>query len=270
VHERISVNTLCFLGASLEEMADNWRALDPSQVAFVGTLAAQDPAAARAIVDAGGYRVATMVHPFSAGGPLSQDERTWAGPREMLSRGIEVAQAIGAESLYTLTGGHGNLTWEDAADAFSRAIAPCVEQAQAAGIPLSIENAGALYADHHITHTLRDTVILAEQAGVGVCFDIFAGWTEAGLRESITRAMPILNLVQIGDYVYGDRAMPCRAVVGDGDIPLKRIISWILEAGYEGPFDLEVLGPRIDAEGRLAATRRTAERLSEILAELGA
>jgi hypothetical protein len=35
-------------------------------------------------------------------------------------------------------------------------------------------------------------------------------------------------------------------------------------------FDLEILGPRIEAEGYLSATRRSLERMTEMLERLGA
>ena len=57
---------------------------------------------------------------------------------------------------------------------------------------------------------------------------------------------------------------------GDGAIPLERILGWALDAGYRGAFDLELLGPRIDDEGRLDATRRAAEYVGELLHKLGA
>ena len=60
------------------------------------------------------------------------------------------------------------------------------------------------------------------------------------------------------------------AVIGDGAIPIKRICEWILKAGYQGPFDLELLGPRIDKEGRIAAVARSARNLGDILDSLGA
>ena len=46
--------------------------------------------------------------------------------------------------------------------------------------------------------------------------------------------MPRLQVVQVSDYVYGDRALPCRAVPGDGAVPFKRILEWMLGAGYKG------------------------------------
>jgi sugar phosphate isomerase/epimerase len=177
---------------------------------------------------------------------------------------------LGAHSVYLSSGARGTLTWEETAQRFCSAIAPCAEQARRAGIELLVEPAPALYAEFYFTHSLRDTVQLAEQAGVGVVIDVFSCWTEAQLRESIERAIDRCHLVQVADYVLGDRAFPCRAVPGDGAIPLLRIIGWILEAGYRGAFDLELIGPRIDKEGHLEAARRTAERLGELLVRLGA
>jgi sugar phosphate isomerase/epimerase len=100
--------------------------------------------------------------------------------------------------------------------------------------------------------------------------DFFACWAEAGLQESIKRAMPRLQLAQVCDYVYGDKSMPCRAVPGDGAIPIKRMIGWLLDAGYTGAFDLELPGPRIQKEGAVAAVRRSADKVGEILQSLGA
>ena len=38
----------------------------------------------------------------------------------------------------------------------------------------------------------------------------------------------------------------------------------------QGGFDLEIMGPRLDREGRLPAIGRSAERVGNILRELGA
>ncbi len=168
------------------------------------------------------------------------------------------------------TGGRGAYTWEEAAEVFSALIAPCVAQAQASGVKLMIENTPPLYAHLNIALSLRDAVTLAEMAGTGICVDFFSCWTEAGLRRTLERALPRCGLIQVADYVYGDRSLPARAVPGDGAIPLRRLFDWVLAAGYEGAFELELMGPRIDAEGHLAAVQRGADYLSELLRALGA
>jgi len=271
MHDRLSVHPVCFAGAGLRELSGYWRELGARRVSLVSNLLLEEglPAAQEALRTSN-CTVESITHPFLPGRHLEPREESWRDARDTLTRLIQDAKSLGARSIYMLTGGHGSLTWEDAAEAFRAAIAPCVLQAKAAGVALMVENSAALYADIHIAHTLRDSITLAELAGIGVCMDLFACWTEAGLRESIERAMPRCHLVQVCDYVYGDRSLPSRAVPGDGAIPVKRILQWVLEAGYAGTFDIELIGPRIDAEGHLTAVRRTADNLGEILRSLGA
>ncbi len=144
----------------------------------------------------GDIAVETVAHVFRAG-HLSRERDEWREPRESLARLIDIAAELGARSIYMLTGGHGGLRWEEAADCFCEAIAPCVDQAKAAGIELAIENASALYAEIHIAHSLADTITLAEMAGVGVCIELFFCWAEAGLPALFARAMPRCQLVQL-------------------------------------------------------------------------
>jgi sugar phosphate isomerase/epimerase len=59
-------------------------------------------------------------------------------------------------------------------------------------------------------------------------------------------------------------------VPGDGAIPLERLIGDLLDLGYQGLFDIELVGPRIDTEGGAAATARAAEYVSSLLVKLGA
>jgi sugar phosphate isomerase/epimerase len=270
MHERVSIDSLCFPGAAFDALADHWRRLDARRVSFISPLLEAEGRAAAQAVLAAGYVLETIPHPFMASQALRSDDVVVAEERARLDRLIEDANALGARSIYMTTGGHGAMTWEEAAECFATAIAPCVEQAREAGIPLMIENANPLYADLHLAHSLPDTLTLAEMAGVGVCIDVFGCWAEAGLEASLEKIVPRCHLVQLSDYVYGDRSLPSRAVPGDGVVPLARILDWLLGAGYTGAFDLELMGPRIDAEGHFEATRRAADRVGEILQSLGA
>lgn len=263
---------MCFAGSGVTDFLRYCRDLGARRVGLIGPHLLDEGglAAAREGLAGGDCAVESIVHVFQAGRPLSTDTGDWREAREDLSRLIDIAAGMGARSIYMLTGGRGALGWEEAADCFSAAIAPCVGEAKAAGVALGIENASALYADIHIAHGLADTIRLAEMADVGVCIETFFCWAEAGLQGLIERAMPRCALIQLSDYVCGDRSLPARAVPGDGAIPLRRIVGWALEAGYTGAFDLELLGPRIDAEGSVAAVRRAADHVGGILTELGA
>jgi len=267
MHDRISVNSICFPGASLADLSRYWGKLGAGRVSFVSSqLPEDDLGTVQSLLAVGGHRVETITHVFAD--TLVAHEEGWHEARTRLSRLINTAREIGARSIYMLTGGRGAMSWEEAAAAFSAAVAPCVAEAHAAGVALAVENALPLLAHVHMAHSLRDAITLAEMAGIGVCIDIFGCWTEAGLDALIERAVPRCAVVQVSDYVLGDRSLPARAVPTDDVIPLAHILGRLLTAGYANQFDLELIGPRIDAEGRIKAVRRSADRLDEILREL--
>jgi sugar phosphate isomerase/epimerase len=272
MHHRLSVHAVCFRNASFRELASHWRNLGLRRVSlYNGLLETEGLAAAQAALRSGDCQVETITHNFLPyGQQVDAKDVSWEMAQGKLIRLIADAKTLGARSIELFTGGHGALTWEDAAERFSTALAPCVARAQTAGVALIIENTPPVYAAMHLAHNLRDTVTLAELAGVGVCIDVFSCWTEAALKLTIERAIPRTSLIQIGDYVLGDTASPGRAVPGDGNIPLNRIIEWILQAGYRGTFEIEILGPRIDAEGCVQATHRASKYVAETLRTLGA
>ena len=215
----------------------------------------------------GGPKPATLNQPFARYPNIAEDTGEAA---IRLNEAIEAAALLDSPNLYIVTGARGSLDWEGAATRLAELIAPCRKVAEARGVHLLVETANMLNADIHIAHTIDDTVRLAEIAGIGVCLDLGASWFEGGLQEKFRRAMPLTRLVQVSDYVLGDRFTPHRAVPGDGAVPIEQQIGWLLEAGYQGVFDLELTGPRIVAEGPREASLRAAERLSEILTRLGA
>jgi sugar phosphate isomerase/epimerase len=269
MHPRISLHQVAFANESVSSFVEYCQTAGISQMTLV-SLFLKKPggmaAAAHALAH-GNVKVATVNHPFAMF-PNLQDDNGAAG--EGLLQAIDLAASLGARAIYLQTGGRGALSWEQAAEKFAALVAPCRSAARARGITLMVENASSFNADIHIAHTLHDTIALAEIAGIGVCIDLQPCWAEAGLARLFKRAAPITGLVQVSDYVLGDRSAPCRAVPGDGTIPLEHLIADILNVGYQGVFDIELVGPRIEAEGARAASSRAAERLSGILTRLGA
>ena len=269
MHPRVSLHQVAFLDESSAQFIAFCREIGVGHMTLVTPALTRpgDLDAALAELARGGPKVATLNHVFGAFPNLEGDrEQAVAG----LMGAIGMAAQLGAGAIYLITGGRGRLSWEEGAARFADWIAPCVAEAKARGIRLLVENASALNADLHMVHTLADAIRFAEIAGIGLCIELHACWTEADLPALFRRAMPITGLVQASDYVLGDRTTPCRAVPGDGVIPLEALLGEVLAAGYKGVFDLELVGPRIVAEGARAASIRAGERLSEILVRLGA
>ena len=88
-------------------------------------------------------------------------------------------------------------------------------------------------------------------------------WMERDLREVLQRAGSQIAFVQICDVKIGGAGG--RVHLGEGDLPLDRLMQDVLDSGYTGLFDLEVLGPSIEEEGYATALRRGVRSASDFL-----
>lgn len=269
MHPRVSLHQVAFLDEPTEAFLDHCRRIGVGNVSLISTSLTRpgDYDAARHAVRGGGPRVTALNHPFAVYPDLDRDTGLAV---EKLVEAIDLADGLGAPLVYLITGGRGALNWEQAAGRFADLVSQCAAHAAARGVALLVENASAFNADIHFVHTLADAISVAEVADVGLCVELHACWCEGGLAGLLDRAVPRTRLVQVSDYVLGDRSAPCRAVPGDGAIPLWDILGQVLTAGYGGVFDVELVGPRIVAEGARETTARGAHYLSDLLTRLGA
>ena len=178
-----------------------------------------------------------------------------------LPRALELANRLGAPAIVFTTGPAGALEWDDAATAFGAALAPLLP----APLKLCLEHTNSLRHDVSFVHTLRDAIDLARRLDIHVCMEINACWGERDLVRTIADGIDRIGIVQVSDFSIGTLSTPNRLVPGDGDIPLRRIIGQVLDAGYEGVFDLELVGPKIEEEGYRSAITRSCAYLSELL-----
>jgi sugar phosphate isomerase/epimerase len=263
-HERLSVHNVTFFGSTLPELQKYWTDLGVSRLSILDSQLL-DPELPK-LLQHSDYTVEAVYHLF-ASGAISNDP---LAARDALDRVIDAAAAVNARTVYLLTGGRGSLSWAQAAQRFCEMVSPCALRAERVGVALAIENASSLYADLHLAHTLRDAITLAEMSGLDICIDVFHCWAESDVEELLQRALPRTRLIQLSDYVLGDRSLPSRAVPGDGTIPIEAFVTQALAGGYAGGFDLELIGPRIEQEGRLESARRACDVVGAMLDRLGA
>jgi sugar phosphate isomerase/epimerase len=194
----------------------------------------------------------------------------WDKQRARLLRVIDTAATLDARTLVFTTGPSTPLPWEEAADALEAALDPVLPHARANGVDFALEHTNSLRVDVGFVHSLRDVIDVARRLDTGVCVEINACWAERDLANTIADGIDRIRLVQVSDYRVGTRSTPDRLVPGDGDIPIARILAMVLDAGYRGDFDLELIGPEIDAEGYDAAIARSVDALTQVLDDLGA
>lgn len=255
VHPRLSVTSLSSIRQTLEEDLALWADLGVGDVGLIAPKlqAAGWESSQKAVLDA-----KVQVSSLSA------------FRSEIVDSTVPFMSAVGCHVLYTVSGSFGVVPWEEAARRFCEEIAPVVARAQEFGVRLAVEPTNPLRTDVSFVLCVRDAVELARMAGIGVVVDFYSAWYERNLDRLLRSNIDLVALVQIGDYRLGTFDMPNRCAIGDGDIPVERLLAIVLEAGYEGPFDLEILGPKIEEEGYRAPIARSIERAGEILERLGA
>ena len=263
-HPRIVVNGASMITWPLARELELYAELGVTRVALLARKldALGDDDEAERLVRAAGFQVDSLMV-----GPLLELARPvqWDEGRAALRRALQRARRFGATCAVITSGPAVGLTWEQAADAFVEALRPVVEEARAGGMTIAVENTNGLRFDLGFLHNLRDTIDVAKRAGVGVCMEVNNIWGERALRATIAAGVDAIRMVQVNDFVVGTTSTPDRAVPGDGDIPLARIFGYLADAGYTGPYELEIVGPRIEAEGYPGAVRRSLEFIDRLL-----
>jgi len=267
VHPRISVSAICtrnwtldedlafYAGAGITNVGLSWAKLDAHSVAD-----------AFARVSDAGLRVTNVL---ALAGHVLDDPASWPAARGRIDGAIEAAAATSAPCVVVTSGRPGALAWDAAADAFTAVMEPCATLARASGVRLALEHTNSLRVDLSFVHTLRDALDLASRLDMGVCMECNTCWMERGVERTIAENVDRLALVQVSDFVVGTFATPDRVIPGDGDIPLERLLRAVVDAGYAGVFDLEVIGPRIDAEGYEVAIPRGVAATERLLEAVG-
>jgi len=254
IHPRLSVNSICSMGQSFADDLALWADLGVTHVGLISPKL--EPVGwdeALRLVDEHGLRVSSM-----------------SCYKHGIGESLEFTAAVGADVLYIVTGGYGPISWDDAAAQFSAEMVPWVARAAELGVMLAVEPTNPLRNDTSFVFTVRDAVDLARMSGLGVALDFYSSWYERDLDETVRKNVDLIALVQVDDYKLGTFDIPNRCAVGDGDIPVERLLGMVLDAGYEGVFDLEILGPEVESEGYRAPIARSIERASAMLDRLGA
>ncbi|CAN7410799.1 sugar phosphate isomerase/epimerase [Phenylobacterium sp. LjRoot219] len=263
-HPRLSISALSSFHWSFEQDLALWRELDlPWAGLLISKIADDIPGKVQRVTEAG-IRISTVVTgAFDLAAP-----KTWEAQRGLLRSVFDALAATGGGTVYLPPGRTTGAPWGEVLEVFAAAVAPSVEEARSRGVRLGFEP--SLRTDVSFVNTLRDAVDVSERTGLGLVADFGNCWMERDLAQVLQRAAPHICLAQICDVLIGAPGRPSpggRAHIGEGELPVRRLLQEVLATGYQGPFDLEVLGPEIEKEGYGSAIRRGAQLASALLAE---
>lgn len=85
-----------------------------------------------------------------------------------------------------------------------------------------------------------DLVERVNHPAVGICIDTWNVWQTPHLSDVIAQCGKRISLVQLSDW-QTPRSTADRYSLGDGEIPLREIVSAIRRTGYDGAWVIEIL-----------------------------
>ena len=261
-HQRLAVSEMCTYRSAFSDELLLWDDLDVRHVGLL--LNKVEEYGQEDAVSALKGRSIAVTTVITRNFDLSSAD-TWEATRDDINRATDLASEMGGVPYFT-PGRRDGRSFDELTGTLAEAVAPCVSYARANGVQLAIEP--SLRTDQSFVHTLRDAIDVADATGLGLVADLGNCWMERDVLKSVRRAGPRIAAVQFADAQFGTPESPSpggRVVPGDGDLDVEGFITAVVEGGYEGAFELEMVGPAIEAEGSEAATRRAVEVATKML-----
>jgi sugar phosphate isomerase/epimerase len=265
IHARLSVNAMCSFPWSFDQDLALWSDMCVRHAGLLISKLGGNPDRNMARLTAAGIRCATLItDSFEL-----RDPDSWETTRARHRAAIDLVSRHGGHSIYFTPGRTACASWRDDLNRLAEAVAPTVAYARANGVLAAIEP--SIRTSVSFITTLRDAIDVAGRTGLSLIADFGNMWMERDFRETLGYAMPHIALMQIGDVIIGASGRPApagRVHIGQGELPLRRMMQDVLDAGYAGPFDLEVVGPDFTAGCDEPSLRAGITAASALLADL--
>lgn len=156
---------------------------------------------------------------------------------------IRLAGRMNAETLVIVTGTRAGHTRNHARRLLVEALKSLADEAAERHLTLALQPMHAAFAQEWTFLTSIDATLevldLCDHDALQIAFDVYHLWQEPQLFERIAELAPLLAVVQLNDW-RATHSETDRYLPGDGEIPLAQIVSGLLQAGYEGYFEMAV------------------------------
>jgi sugar phosphate isomerase/epimerase len=190
-------------------------------------------------------------HLHWAGGFTGSDGRSFRESLDDAFEAIRTAAVLGAAALVVYSGARSGHTHGHARRLLFEALKQLAPEADELGVDLALEpmHPGCA-AEWTFLTSLDDVLDAIEKCGsprVKLVLDTYHLGHEANLAERIAQFVPRVALVQLGDARKPPHGEQNRCRLGEGCLPLKEIVAALKAAGYDGYYDVELLGEELES-----------------------
>jgi sugar phosphate isomerase/epimerase len=164
---------------------------------------------------------------------------------------IRLAAALKAGCLIIHSGARGIHTYKHARRLFREALDKLLPVAEDWGVKLAIEPMrGDCGGDWTFLNCLDETYELVtgyDSPSLHIALDAYHWGHEPSLLDQLPKLAPRLALVQLGDARQPPTSgEPHRCQLGSGILPLRQIVTRLSDAGYQGFYEVELMGEEIE------------------------
>lgn len=157
---------------------------------------------------------------------------------------LELASRMKADCVVMLSGARAGHTFNHARRLLIDALRQLADDAADAGVALAVQPMMELFSQKwSFVETLDETLGILDACrhrSVGLAFDVYHLWQEDNLLSRIREVARRTKIVQLNDWHRDPQSEYDRALIGDGEIPLRDIIEAFLMGGYTGDFEISV------------------------------
>lgn len=204
------------------------------------------------------------------GGFTGSDGRSHRESIDDAKEGLRVAAMLKAPVFILYTGARAGHTHNHARRLLRSALKELHPLASELGVQLAIEPMHTTCAGEWTFLTdLDDAAAMIDEwqiPSLRLVFDTYHFGHDPGLLEKLPRLAPHLALVHLADARQPPQVEQNRCPLGLGSVPLAQIVRTLRQSGWEGCYDIELIGEEIEASdyaSLIAQAKRVVDSMLE-------
>jgi len=209
-------------------------------------------------------------HLFWAGGFTGSEGHSYRESVEDTAEALRTAAAMGATCLVVCSGARAGHTFNHARRLVQGALKELAPLAGELGVVMALEpmHPGCA-ARCTFLNSLDDAMSIIRAIDcpqVKLLLDTYHLGQEPGLVDRIPQIASQVALVQLGDAKCPPHGEQNRCRLGEGIVPLRPIVDALRSAGYDGFFDVELIGEDVEALDYPCLLKHAKEAFANLLA----
>ncbi|MCE2809789.1 MAG: sugar phosphate isomerase/epimerase family protein [Planctomycetota bacterium] len=182
---------------------------------------------------------------------------------------VHTAAELQADCLVILAGSRAGHTRSHVRRLLVSALKEVAQAASVLGVELALEpmHSGCARDFSFLTDIPETLEVLAQidQNNLGIVFDCYHMAQDPRVIQRLPEIIPHIRLVQCGDSKAAPSGSQNRCLLGHGRVPIAPIIQTIEKGGYQGYYEVELIGEDVedyDYDQLLESSHQTLLRLT--------